>query len=238
MAQLGSFVPAVSAKIGMVDRVFARIGASDDLHEGDSTFMVEMREAAQILSTATTRSLVLIDELGRGTATADGLALANAILEWLGTEIGARTLFATHFYELTKIAGDDSRFANLSVGSVEEGDRVVFTHQIQSGPARRSYGIEVAELSGLPVPVIERARGLLANPAPSTAGELPKKQISLFSAANASAAWNVMPPVAPDPVVERLRALSPDEMTPREAISVLYELCEAARANPKKRAVS
>lgn len=186
LAQLGSFVPAEYASVGIVDRIFARLGASDDLHEGDSTFMVEMREAAQILVHATRRSLVLIDELGRGTASSDGSALAQAIVERLVQEIGCRTLFATHYHELTALAAALPRVANLSVGSIEEGDRVVFTHAIQAGPAPRSYGLEVAKLSGLPTPVIERAKALLTTGVGSggASGDEPRtepaRQLSLF----------------------------------------------------------
>jgi DNA mismatch repair protein MutS len=161
LAQMGSFVPANQATVGISDKVFARLGASDDLHEGESTFMVEMREAAHILSAASRRSLVLIDELGRGTATSDGLSLAQAILEEICTRITCRTLFATHYHELTVLEEKGFPIGNLSVGSVEEGTRVIFTHEIQSGPAPRSYGLEVAKLSGLPSQVLERAEDLL-----------------------------------------------------------------------------
>jgi DNA mismatch repair protein MutS len=221
LAQVGSCVPALSATVGIVDRIFARLGAADDLHEGDSTFMVEMREAAQILASASSRSLVLIDELGRGTATSDGLSLAQAILEQLALSIKARTLFATHYHELTSLAGLAGLVANLSVGSVEEGDRVVFTHQIQNGPAPRSYGLEVAKLSGLPAAVIARAYEVLealSQSQPTTV--IPARstrQMALFADKS-----------PPDKVAEelkaRLRALSPDEMTPRDALTVLYEL--------------
>lgn len=223
LAQMGSFVPAQAAHIGLVDRIFARLGSADDLHEGDSTFMVEMREAAQILAHASSRSLVLIDELGRGTATTDGLSLAQAIVERLVNVIGCRTLFATHYHELTRLADEaSSKVLNLSVGSVEEEDRVVFTHEIQDGPAPRSYGLEVAKLSGLPQEVIARAYELLSQ-APSSAPSLGRvesaRQIGLFSA-----------PQQPkrDPNVERviaaLGALDVDAMTPREALSALYDL--------------
>jgi len=161
MAQLGSFVPATRAEIGLVDRVFARLGASDDLLEGESTFMVEMREAAHIVSNATSRSLLLIDEIGRGTATSDGLVIAQAILEWIILRIKCRTLFATHFHELTVLDEKYPYLANCSVGSVEEGDRVIFTHEICDGAANKSYGLEVALLAGLPSTLVSRARELL-----------------------------------------------------------------------------
>ncbi len=222
LAQMGSFVPAEGARVGLVDRIFARLGAADDLHEGESTFMVEMREAAQILAHASARSLVLIDELGRGTATTDGLSLAHAIVERLVNVINCRTLFATHYHELTSLADStSSRIENLSVGSVEEEDRVVFTHEIQAGPAPRSYGLEVAKLSGLPHDVIARAYELLSQApqidyAPRRVE--PVRQMGLFGA----------PETKRDPRIERvvssLEALDLDAMTPRDALSALYDL--------------
>ena len=162
MAQIGSFVPARYAKLGIVDKIFARIGASDNISEGESTFMVEMREAARIVNAATSHSLVLIDEIGRGTATTDGLAIAQAVLEWIVSEVKCRSLFATHFHELTAVANELPQAFNLSVGSVEDGEDVIFTHEICSGPASKSYGIEVARLAGLPAVLLGRARELLS----------------------------------------------------------------------------
>jgi DNA mismatch repair protein MutS len=224
LAQLGSYVPAHAATIGVVDRIFARLGASDDLHEGESTFMVEMREAAHILSQATEQSLVLIDELGRGTATTDGQSLAQAILERLAFEVGARTLFATHYHEITSLEQRTPRIRNLSVGSVEEEDRVIFTHAIQDGPAPRSYGLEVAKLSGLPGAVLERAGEILVQmPRSTVGGRTDSVQQSLFSPAPPSA-----PVVKKDPRLERVREmlekLEPDSVSPREALNLLYEL--------------
>lgn len=221
LAQIGSYVPALSATVGIVDRIFARLGAADDLHEGDSTFMVEMREAAQILGSASSRSLVLIDELGRGTATSDGLSLAQAILERLAIDVKARTLFATHYHELTELPGLAGYVANLSVGSVEEEDRVVFTHQIQSGPAPRSYGLEVAKLSGLPAAVIQRAyqvlEGLSQDQSTQSIPQRSTRQIGLFS--------EVVPAdKSAEELKARIRALNPDEMTPRDALRALYDL--------------
>ncbi len=161
MAQLGSFVPAECAEIGIVDRIFARIGASDNISEGESTFMVEMREMAYILANATERSLVVIDEVGRGTATADGVSLARAIVEWLVGIVHCRTLFATHYHELTALAQAFEQIRNVSVTSVEENGEVIFTHLISEGPANRSYGVEVARIAGLPPELIGRARELL-----------------------------------------------------------------------------
>ncbi len=178
MAQLGSFVPAQKAEIGVVDKIFARIGASDDISEGESTFMVEMHEASHIISGATKRSLILIDEIGRGTATADGLAIAQAILEWIVLKIKSRTLFATHFHDLTTLEKQYQTIKNLSVGSVERGEDVIFTHHINIGAASKSYGIQVAKLAGLPQPLIERAKEVLL--ADSSAVKDRSSQLSLF----------------------------------------------------------
>jgi DNA mismatch repair protein MutS len=226
LTHMGSFVPADSARVGLVDRIFARLGAADDLHEGESTFMVEMREAAHIIANATERSLVLIDELGRGTATSDGLSLAQAILEQLVHKIGCRTLFATHYHELTTLAQVGGPIENLSVGSVEEEDRVVFTHEIQAGPAPRSYGIEVAKLSGLPSEIIGRAAELLASSEERKAASSGVRQFGLFEASPAPAPVPV--PAKIDPKLkqlqEKVRAIKPDELSPRDALALMYEL--------------
>ena len=162
MAQIGSFVPArEGTKIGIVDKIFARLGASDDMEEGESTFMVEMREASNILSNATSRSFVLIDEIGRGTATTDGLSIAEAILEYLLLKIKCRTIFATHFHELTELAYKYKQLKNLSVGSIETSGEVVFTHEIVSGAAKKSYGIHVAKLAGINKGILNRASQIL-----------------------------------------------------------------------------
>jgi len=239
LAQMGSFVPADSASVGLVDRVFARLGASDDLHEGESTFMVEMREAAHIIAHASERSLVLIDELGRGTATSDGLSLAQAILEQLAFTLNSRTLFATHYHELTGLEGVSSKIRNLSVGSIEEADRVVFTHEIMQGSAPRSYGIEVAKLSGLPTAVIHRASEILSeierNQSPHSRVTVPKssrgnpiesdRQRNLFNSGG--------PTVMKDPVAERVKdevtKLDVDSLSAREALQYLYGLKELVR---------
>ena len=200
MAQIGSFVPARSARIGVVDKIFARIGASDSLTEGESTFMVEMREASHIVRGATERSLVLIDEIGRGTATTDGLAIAQAILEWIVVKAECRTLFATHFHELTGVAQNSPRVGNLSVGSVEQGDEVVFTHQICEGPASKSYGLEVAKLAGLPPALLQRAQTIMSELAEQEEGIAQKArlkaspQLSLFSSAAGSPVGRVEVP--------------------------------------------
>ena len=161
MAQIGSFVPAKEATIGIVDKIFARLGASDDMEEGESTFMVEMREASNILQNATNRSLVLIDEIGRGTATTDGLSIAEAILEYLLLKIKCKTIFATHFHELTELARKYKQLKNLSVGSIESNGEVVFTHEIVNGSAKKSYGIHVAKLAGINKAILNRASQIL-----------------------------------------------------------------------------
>jgi DNA mismatch repair protein MutS len=173
LAQLGSFVPAERAELRLVDRVFTRVGASDDIASGKSTFMVEMTELAEILDSATERSLVLLDEVGRGTSTADGLAIARAVTEHLHDEVGATTLFATHHHDLTGIAADLDRVRNLHFAARREDGDVQFDHQLSSGPATASYGVEVAKMAGVPDAVVDRARTLLADDAASEAGSSP-----------------------------------------------------------------
>jgi len=223
MAQLGSYVPARSARIGLVDRIFARIGASDDVHEGESTFMVEMREMSQILSQATERSLVLVDEIGRGTATTDGLAIAQAVLEWMLLRVRARTLFATHFHELTQLEREYPSLLNLSVSSVEEGENVIFTHEIRSGAADRSYGIEVAKLAGLPAELLIRAREVLTSLTTQAVGNPSGRQLSMFPSTPPPA-----PPAGPSDwergLRKRFSELDVDSTTPREALEILYAL--------------
>jgi DNA mismatch repair protein MutS len=163
MAQLGAFVPAESAAIGMVDRIFCRVGASDDLSRGQSTFMVEMNETALILNHATDKSLVILDEIGRGTATFDGLSIAWAVAEHLHDVIGCRTLFATHYHELTDLANTRPAVANFNVAVREWNDEIIFLRKILPGAADKSYGIQVARLAGLPKPIIERAKTILSH---------------------------------------------------------------------------
>src|SRR5262249_22748329 len=162
LAQMGSYVPAKSARIGVVDRILSRVGASDNLARGESTFMVEMRETAQILRDATRRSLVILDEIGRSTSTYDGLAIAGAVAEHLHDAIGCRALFATHYHELTDLAQQAPGVANHSVAAREHGDDVVFLHKVTAGPASRSYGIAVARLAGIGEGVLARAKAILA----------------------------------------------------------------------------
>src|SRR5690606_13071401 len=161
LAQIGSFVPATEAHIGVVDRLFSRVGAADDLARGRSTFMVEMVETAAILTQATNRSLVILDEIGRGTATFDGLSIAWAAVEYLHEASAARVLFATHYHELTALAGRLASVANVTMDVKEWRDDIVFLHRVKAGAADRSYGIQVAKLAGLPPPVIARAREVL-----------------------------------------------------------------------------
>jgi DNA mismatch repair protein MutS len=162
MAQTGSFVPASSATLGVCDRIFTRVGAVDDLATGQSTFMVEMNETANILNHATAKSLVLLDEIGRGTATFDGLSIAWAVAEYLATEIQARTIFATHYHELNELASMLSNVANYQVTVKELPEQIIFLHQVQPGGADRSYGIEAGRLAGLPAPVIQRAKQVMS----------------------------------------------------------------------------
>jgi DNA mismatch repair protein MutS len=161
MAQIGSFVPAKSARLGICDRIFTRVGAVDDLSTGQSTFMVEMNETANILNHATANSLVLLDEIGRGTATFDGLSIAWAVAEYLAAEIKARTVFATHYHELNELASILTNVANYQVTVKELPDQIIFLHQVQPGGADKSYGIEAGRLAGLPPVVIERAKQVM-----------------------------------------------------------------------------
>src|SRR6185369_13451324 len=185
LAYCGSFVPAKSACLGPVDRIFTRIGASDDLAGGRSTFMVEMTEAAGILNNATPKSLVLVDEIGRGTSTFDGLALAYAIARHLAESVRCYTLFATHYFELTKLASLLPHVANVHLDAVEHKDRIVFLHRLEGGPADRSYGIHVAHLAGIPRDVVRAARRHLAELESQLAPVSP--QPDLFSNAPVSA---------------------------------------------------
>ncbi len=222
LAQMGAFVPARRAHIGVVDRLFSRVGAADDLARGRSTFMVEMVETAAILNQATARSLVILDEIGRGTATFDGLSIAFACVEHLNAVNRSRTLFATHFHELTQLALTLPRLFNLTMRVSEWKGGLVFLHEVVSGAADRSYGIQVAKLAGLPGAVIKRARTVLAElEATKHAGAALSSldSLPLFSYDPPASA-----PAAPDPVREALETIDPDEMSPREAQAALYEL--------------
>ena len=238
MAQMGSFVPAAEADIGLCDRIFTRVGASDDLASGQSTFMVEMTEVANILRHATPRSLVILDEIGRGTSTFDGLSIAWAVVEHMASNriLGCRTLFATHYHELTELEGSVAGVHNYCVAVKEQGDSVIFLRKIIPGGADKSYGIQVARLAGLPESVLKRARDLLeelsdadisarardivgAGGRPVEAAPLVKRpdavdrgQLSLFGS---------MPD---DEIIKEIEALDLEEMTPKAALNTLYRL--------------
>jgi len=225
LAQMGSFVPATSARIGLVSQVFSRVGASDDLARGRSTFMVEMVETAAILNQADDRALVILDEIGRGTATYDGLSIAWAALEHLHEVNRCRALFATHYHEMTSLADRMDGVQNATVAVREwEGD-VVFLHEVRPGAADRSYGVQVAKLAGLPASVVARAHDVLdalekgeregADRQRALIDDLP-----LFSVSPAPA----LQPAKPSPVADRLKDIHPDMLTPREALDLIYEL--------------
>jgi DNA mismatch repair protein MutS len=258
IAQLGSFVPAAHARIGIVDRVFTRVGASDNLVRGQSTFMVEMSETSAILHTATKRSLVLLDEIGRGTSTYDGVSIAWAVSEFLHDRLGCKTVFATHYHELTQLADELDAVRNYNVAVREVAGphggapQVLFLHRLQPGGADRSYGIEVGRLAGLPAQVLGRAREVLAllegegaqmasalgrkgeKREPGTGGgrpggrsltpsrgiAVPSEQLGLFG--------------LPHPVIERLRGLDVNTMTPLQAHEQLARLVDEARAGQRE----
>ena len=226
MAQIGSFVPANRARLPVCDRIFTRVGASDDLARGQSTFMVEMNETASIIHGATDRSLVLLDEIGRGTSTYDGVSIAWAVTEYLHENLGCKTIFATHYHELTQLGDLLPGVKNMNVLVREVGDEIIFLRRLEDGGADRSYGIQVARLAGLPTEVIARARELLTELEGTHSGggeglgrygehrpssEPPADQLSFFAAAE-------------PPILKRLRAIDPETMTPREALDLLFEL--------------
>ncbi|WP_246734485.1 DNA mismatch repair protein MutS [Chelativorans sp. ZYF759] len=224
LAQAGSFVPARAARIGVVDRLFSRVGASDDLARGRSTFMVEMVETAVILNQASERSLVILDEIGRGTATYDGLSIAWAALEHLHEANRCRTLFATHFHEMTALAERLSRLSNVTMRVKEwEGD-VIFLHEVARGAADRSYGVQVARLAGLPEAVVERAREVLHMLEEGEASGKSARIVDDLPLFSAAARRETPPPARRDAVAEALAAILPDEMTPRDALEALYRL--------------
>jgi DNA mismatch repair protein MutS len=221
MAQIGSFVPAWEAKLPVCDRIFTRVGASDNLVRGQSTFMVEMHETAAILHSATENSLVLLDEIGRGTATYDGVSIAWAVTEHLHEKCKAKTIFATHYHELTQLSDQLTALVNYNVAVKEVGPDIVFLHHLQPGGADRSYGIDVGRLAGLPNEVVERARVILfeLESTHSKGGEglgraMPPAQLSLF---------NVVEPR----IIERLRRTNVDTMTPIQALNLLSEMKQA-----------
>jgi DNA mismatch repair protein MutS len=226
LAQIGSFVPAARARIGIVDRLFSRVGAADDLARGRSTFMVEMVETAVILNQASERSLVILDEIGRGTATFDGLSIAWAAIEHLHEANRCRTLFATHYHELTALSAKLPRMFNATVRVKEWQGDVVFLHEVLPGSADRSYGIQVAKLAGLPPPVIARAKAVLAKLEAQDRGQTARAladDLPLFAVPSRAAA-EPAPPSEAEQMLEAVKALHPDEMSPREALEALYAL--------------
>lgn len=248
MAQIGSFVPARSARVGVVDRLFTRVGASDNLVRGQSTFMVEMSETSAILHSASRRSLVLLDEIGRGTSTYDGVSIAWAVSEHLHDEVGCKTVFATHYHELTQLADELPAVRNFNVRVREVGDQVLFLHTLDPGGADRSYGIEVGRLAGLPAPVLQRARTLLrqlegghligGSSAPAKSGarraggaKAADGQFGLFASgtSDAGTATEVAVQTVPHPVVDSLRGMDPNTMTPLQALETLARLVSDAQ---------
>jgi DNA mismatch repair protein MutS len=221
LAYVGSFVPAASATIGPIDRIYTRIGAADDLAGGRSTFMVEMTESAAILNGATAQSLVLMDEVGRGTSTFDGLALAWAIARHLIETTRSFTLFATHYFELTQLPEAYPSAANVHLSAVEHKDSIVFLHAVQPGPASQSYGLQVAQLAGVPPAVIRAARRHLAEL--EAHSMQPSPQFDLFSAAAPVEPEDEAAPV-PNALAKAVAELDPDAMAPREALDALYRL--------------
>jgi len=222
LAHIGSYVPADTLVVGPIDRIFTRIGAADDLAGGRSTFMVEMTEAANILHNATARSLILLDEIGRGTSTFDGLSLAWAMARDIATRVRAFTLFATHYFELTTLALEVEGCANVHLDATEHGETIVFLHAVKEGPANRSYGLQVAQLAGVPLPVIGAAREFLE--------ALESKRDRQRAAGNgaAASAQSELPLFTAKATSDRLRAalaaLDPDALTPRGALEELYRL--------------
>ncbi|HEX6590964.1 MAG TPA: DNA mismatch repair protein MutS, partial [Moraxellaceae bacterium] len=218
LAHVGSFVPATSARIGPTDRIFTRIGSSDDLAGGRSTFMVEMTETANILHNATPQSLVLMDEVGRGTSTFDGLSLAWAAADYLAREIRALTLFATHYFELTTLPEQDEGVVNVHLAAAEHGERILFLHSVKEGPASQSYGLQVAQLAGIPAAVIANARHKLA--------QLENQEVRTQLASQPASApqQNDLFASGPSRVERKLGDINPDELTPREALDLLYAL--------------
>jgi len=215
LAHIGSFVPAKSATIGPIDQIFTRIGAADDLASGRSTFMVEMTETANILHNATEQSLVLLDEIGRGTSTFDGLSLAYACAKTLATRIHALTLFATHYFEITHLSDDHPSIANIHVSAKEFQETIIFSHQVTNGPASKSYGLQVAKLAGIPNDVIQAAKQKLQELEQQDHTSTPpalNKQASLFDTAETN------------PIIKQVEACNPDQMTPKEALDLLYQL--------------
>ena len=218
MAQIGSFVPAAAAHIGVVDAIFTRVGASDDLAAGQSTFMVEMTEVAEILKNATKDSLVILDEIGRGTSTFDGMSIARSVVEFICENISCKTLFATHYHELTSMEQDIHGVKNYNIAVKKRGEDITFLRRIVAGPADDSYGIEVAKLAGLPGSVTKRAHAVLRQLEASAPGRNNTMQLDFDTVE----AYNN--PSVPSEVVEKLHNVDIETLTPLEALNFLYEL--------------
>ncbi|MBU2179628.1 MAG: DNA mismatch repair protein MutS, partial [Gammaproteobacteria bacterium] len=232
MAYIGSFVPAQAATLGPIDRIFTRIGASDDLASGRSTFMVEMTETATILHHATAQSLVLMDEIGRGTSTYDGLSLAWACADYLATKLHALTLFATHYFELTELASLLPGVVNVHLDAVEHDEHIVFMHQVQDGAASKSYGLQVAQLAGVPKKVIQQAKQKLAQleqiQGQSSDESNDKLVVKAHTAKSATISHQPQQQClsldnVEHPLIEKLRQIAVDDLTPRQALELLYQ---------------
>ena len=229
MAQIGSFVPADSANIGIVDSIFTRVGASDDLASGQSTFMVEMNEVASILKNATAKSLIVFDEIGRGTSTFDGMSIARAVLEYVVKKVGAKALFATHYHELTAIEGEVDGVKNYNIAVKKRGDDITFLRRIVRGPADDSYGIEVAKLAGIPEAVVSRAKEILRG---IESGDIPAdgRGASSKDRFEREDGQLSLLPAGDSEVVRRLKEIDVNTLTPIEALQTLYELTKLAGA--------
>lgn len=224
MAQIGSYVPANEARIGIVDKIFTRVGASDDLASGQSTFMLEMTEVAYILKNATSRSLIIYDEVGRGTSTFDGMSIARAIIEYTyGKKIGARTLFATHYHELTGLEDEFPGIVNYNIAAKKRGDSIIFLRKIVRGSTDDSYGIEVAKLAGLPSEVIKRARDILVAVEKSS-GELTTSTAKKDNMQDKDDSLISFDDCIQDQVIEELKAVDINTLSPYEAMTFLYTL--------------
>jgi DNA mismatch repair protein MutS len=235
MAQIGSFVPAESATIGIVDRIFTRIGAQDDIATGQSTFMVEMLETANILHHATRRSLIVLDEIGRGTSTFDGLAIARAIVEYIhnASHLGCKTLFATHYHELTELADLLPRVRTSRMDVLEDGDQVVFLRKVVPGGADRSYGIHVAKLAGIPQGIIRRAQEVLSDLEQAPGGNSARSRREAMRQPEPARAGGLQLTFfeQPSPALQRLKELDVEAMSPLDAITALFELKRLAEGD-------
>jgi len=233
MAQIGSFVPADEAIIGLTDRIFARIGAQDEIHAGQSTFMVEMVETARLLSGSTPRSLLILDEVGRGTSTYDGLAIARAVIEYIhnNPRLNCRTLFATHYHELTELPNILPRAKNYNVAVTERGDTIAFLHKVIPGGADRSYGVHVAQIAGMPRPVVDRASQLLQQLETEGSNfQLPVAKKEKPSDQPAQLTFFDLGGGKMNPALKALQELEVDSLSPIEALTKLYELKRMAGA--------